>query len=126
MLVKGVQAIYFCSVKFKNATKMKSQTLDKIAGGASPVMFVVNADDLKTIVSDMWNAHVSRTQEAIEADRETPALTRQAVARKLNVTLSTLWRWDKTGYLKPAKIGNKVLYRASDVEALLRRKGVTA
>ena len=37
----------------------------------------------------------------------------------LQVDRSTLWRWDKTGYLKPYRIGAKVRYKLSDINKLL-------
>lgn len=37
----------------------------------------------------------------------------------LQVDRSTLWRWDKTGYLKPYRIGGIVRYRLSDINKLL-------
>jgi excisionase family DNA binding protein len=45
-------------------------------------------------------------------------LTADEVAEKLSVTRVTLWQWDKKGILKPAKIGNKVRYRQSDLDAV--------
>jgi len=30
-----------------------------------------------------------------------------------------LWRWDKTGYLKPYRIGGKVRYRLSEIDKIL-------
>lgn len=41
------------------------------------------------------------------------------VIDKLRVNASTLWRWDKTGYLKKLKVGGKVRYRESDVIKLM-------
>lgn len=32
---------------------------------------------------------------------------------------ATLWRWEKTGYLKPMRSGKRCLYRKSDIELLL-------
>ena len=34
---------------------------------------------------------------------------------------STLWRWEKKGYLRPVRIGVKVFYRRSDIEAIIKR-----
>lgn len=34
---------------------------------------------------------------------------------------STLWRWEKRGYLRPVRIGVKVFYRRSDIEAIIKR-----
>ena len=34
---------------------------------------------------------------------------------------STLWRWEKRGYLRPVRIGVKVFYRRSDIDAIIKR-----
>lgn len=34
---------------------------------------------------------------------------------------STLWRWEKAGYLTPVRIGQKVFYRKSHIEAIIKR-----
>jgi excisionase family DNA binding protein len=46
-------------------------------------------------------------------------LTRNEVAELLKVDLSTLWNWQKKGKLVPYGIGNRVLYKRSDIEAKL-------
>lgn len=46
-------------------------------------------------------------------------ITAEKAAKKLGVTKTTLWRWAKTGYLKKNKIGNKILYKESDVLKLM-------
>ena len=86
-------------------------------------MLVISAADLKNAMSEIWDTHTAQTAEAISRHRERPTMTREDAAKALNVTLTTLWRWAKTGYLVPVKIGTKVLYRASDIDALLNRKG---
>ena len=35
---------------------------------------------------------------------------------------STLWRWEKAGYLVPVRIGVKVFYRRGDIARLTGRK----
>ena len=35
---------------------------------------------------------------------------------------STLWRWEKAGYLTPVRIGTRVFYRQGDLDALVRAK----
>jgi hypothetical protein len=34
-----------------------------------------------------------------------------------------LWRWKKTKYLVPSKVGNSVYYKLSDIEKLLEGRG---
>lgn len=46
-------------------------------------------------------------------------ITAEKAAKKLGVTKTTLWRWAKTGYLKKNKVGNKILYKESDVLKLM-------
>ena len=86
-------------------------------------MLVVSAADLKNVVDGMCHAHEVKTAEAIAAHREKPTLTREEAALTLKVGLSTLWRWNKIGYLKHVRVGNKVMYRASDIDKMLERKG---
>jgi len=50
-------------------------------------------------------------------------LSTDEVAKELQVTKPTLWRWNKNCYLQPVKIGRKLLYRKSDVDALLEKEG---
>lgn len=98
--------------------------MNRIAAGQPGVMLVISAADLKNVVDGMCEANRRRTAEAVAAHRERPTMTRDDAAKALNVTYSTLWRWAKSGYLTPVKIGEKVLYRATDIDAILERKNV--
>ena len=46
-------------------------------------------------------------------------LTRQEAARMLNVSLPTLHFWTKEGIIKGTRIGSRVRYRLTDIEAAL-------
>ena len=46
-------------------------------------------------------------------------LTRQEAARMLKVSLSTLHFWTKEGIVKGTRIGTRVRYRLTDIEAAL-------
>ena len=35
---------------------------------------------------------------------------------------STLWRWERRGYLTPVRIGVKVFYRRSDIDGIIKAK----
>lgn len=83
------------------------------------VMYVISAEDLQAVIADVFNKCERDKQEAIATHREMPVMTRQDVCRVLNVNYSTLWRWAKDGYLVPVKIGTKVFYRPTDVDAIL-------
>jgi len=51
-------------------------------------------------------------------------LTPKQAAGKLDVALSTLWRYDKQGYLSPVAIGGKRRYKLSDVNKILKAEVV--
>lgn len=78
-------------------------------------MVIMNIDDLREAFK-AWN------QEQIEANapKEEIYITAKEAAKMLGVTLSTLWRWDSDKYLEKIKIGNKVRYRLSDVERMIK------
>ena len=104
---------------------MDTATYKAIVSGTPGVIVQVAAADLRQAVAEMVQCERTRTAEAIASHRERPTMTREDAAKALNVTLSTLWRWAKMGYLNPVKIGTKVLYRASDIDRMLETKNNT-
>ena len=80
---------------------------------SSQQLFIVSAQDLidvidtsvkKTIQELMGNMSMSNKRIPLEE-----------VAKTLNVSRSTLNRWNKNGYPKNFKIGTKVFYYQSDI-----------
>jgi predicted DNA-binding transcriptional regulator AlpA len=58
-----------------------------------------------------------------KAEKETETfLTARECAKMCGVTLNSLWRWEKSGYLVPRRVGRKVFYAKSDVNNLLSYK----
>lgn len=76
--------------------------------------------------ADLKEFALTIIQESIKMGNEqkTPEsyLTQKETAEKLKVSENTLWRWKRTGYLMPIKIGNSVYYRASDIEKLYKQR----
>lgn len=96
---------------------MRIETL--LESGAN-VSVTVTPTDLKEFA-------LSLIKEAMElgGKQKTPEryLTQKEAAVKLNVSENTLWRWKKTKYLVPSKVGNAVYYKLSDIEKLLDGRG---
>lgn len=96
---------------------MRIETL--LESGAN-VSVTVTPTDLKEFA-------LSLIKEAMElgGKQKTPEryLTQKEAAVKLNVSENTLWRWKKTKYLVPSKVGNAVYYKLSDIEKLLEGRG---
>lgn len=88
--------------------------ITSILDSGANVQLVINALDLKEAFL-RWSEEI-KPQETPQPENY---LTAQETADKLGVDVSTLWRWDKTGYLKKIKLGNKTRYRESDVLKLM-------
>ena len=83
------------------------------SNSSSQQFFLVNAQDLK-------NAIDASIQQAIQElmgnmSMSNKRIPLEEVAKTLNVSRSTLNRWNKNGYPKNFKIGKKVFYYQSDI-----------
>lgn len=89
------------------------------------VSITISANDLLTLFAEVAKdvaAKEKAQQEAMAAGNET--VTQSELCERLNVSKATVWRWTKTGYLKPCgKIGHRPIYSMSDVTNLIK-KGV--
>lgn len=50
-------------------------------------------------------------------------LNKEQVKNLLGVCSSTIWKWEKDGYLKAQRFGKKVRYLKSDVERVIKAEG---
>lgn len=87
----------------------------------SPVIYQINVTDLKEVIGQIVREERARILQEERAKKETATIGRKEACRLLGVSPSTLWKWGKWGYLVPVKVGAKVLYRHSDVTALLHK-----
>lgn len=84
------------------------------------VQLVLSASDLKELLLGLM-AEVSQKNEDQE-EKEDVELSSDEVAKRLGVTKTTLWRWQKTGYLIPSKVGRKCFYHLSQIEKLMKKE----
>lgn len=78
------------------------------------VQYFLNKEDLETVLRTL----VLEIVQQYEVAKSEPKVTIKKVAQRLHVDPSTLWRWEREGYLKPCRIGRKVYYRESDIAAI--------
>ena len=91
--------------------------LNEIAaiGGVS---VTVSASDLKQFAKELvCEARIDAVKQ-MQAQQNEKYLSRKEVAERLKVDLSTLHRWNQSGYLCAVKVGSKVRYLLSDVTKL--------
>lgn len=101
--------------KFDNPTNTPSQ------------MVLMTFEDFKRMLQESVDATLQKERayesipEVHEDDDIEDYLSREEVAEKLGVNLSTLWRWNRDGYLPCVKIGSKVKYPMSIIRAFIDR-----
>lgn len=83
---------------------------------------VVKVEDLLYANKMLLDDAISRLKESSPRTEEETLLTREQVMQKLNVVPSTLWRWQKRGYLIPIWVGGQHRYRLSDIQKILGGK----
>lgn len=96
--------------------KIYIMNVTEILKTGANVQLVINALDLRELFLE-WQAEAQA--EAAKQQKEETYLTAKECAERLSVDLTTLWRWDKTGYLRKVKMSKKIFYRNSDIERLL-------
>jgi len=78
------------------------------------IQLVVSASDLETVIKNI----VTETMGQIASASKDAKITRVATLKRLGKSEATLWRWERSGYLKPIRKGKEVLYRESDIIAI--------
>jgi excisionase family DNA binding protein len=86
------------------------------------VSLQVTPADLHDFGRQLIAATMQEMAEA-EASASDERITAQAAAERLGVSGGTLWRWAKSGYLTPTRVGRRVYYRVGDIEALAGKQG---
>lgn len=100
---------------------MERMLMQTIVEGNPSITISLSAADLRSVVKEIVREERQRIKDALKASKELPTLTRSQAAKALNIHVNTLDRWAADGYITPVKIGTKVLYKASDIDAILNR-----
>lgn len=79
---------------------------------------IVSVDELNAIINGaIQTALDAREKKAGDAT----LISRDAAARRLGVDVSTLWRWNKSGYLKVStRIGRSCWYTEASLKRIER------
>ncbi len=90
--------------------------IEEFLNNGTNVSITVTPIDLKEFA--MYLIEQAQVNEREKAQEE-QFLTPDDVSAKIGVSTNTLWRWEKSGYLVPVKVGRKSRYKLSEVNALL-------
>ena len=63
---------------------------------------------------------VQNASKCLFPDSDNSLITKKEAMTGFNVSHTTLWKWQKSGYLVPVKVGKRVYYRRADIESLIK------
>jgi hypothetical protein len=94
---------------------------DLLSSGAN-VSVTLKLEDLREIFNEMVGSIKPKATDKPSEE----FLSRKEVLNILKIDSSTLWSWEKTGYIKSYPFGGRKRYKLADVEIIRTgRKGLT-
>ena len=94
--------------------------LNELIRSGANVSVTVNLEDLREIFKEVAGGLKPVKQEPPPEE----FLSRKEVLALLKIDSSTLWSWEKTGYIRSFPFGGRKRYKLADVEAIRTgRKG---
>lgn len=93
--------------------------LKEILQESGNITIAVSLVDLKQFAVDIIESTKRELEDVVIADKAETYPSPKRVCEILDVDASTLWRWNKRGYLCPAEVGGKRRYKMSEVNAIL-------
>jgi len=79
----------------------------------------ITPEELQKLIAAAVQPYLEQIKEHLQPKESEQYLTRKQVSELLKVNLSTLHNWSKSKKLCAVGIGNRVLYRHSDIEKAL-------
>ena len=84
-----------------------------LSSGAN-VSITVNLKDLQ----DLFKEVVGNRVTEVEPDERDEFVSRKNALSLLQIDSSTLWNWERTGYIKSYPFGGRKRYKISDIELI--------
>ena len=79
----------------------------------------IGINDLREWHKEVISSTKKEMEELVLSDKAESYPTIKQVSEMLNVHPTSLWRWDKKGYLKTIEFGGGRRYKMSEVKALM-------
>ena len=93
--------------------------LQNLLESGNNITVSVSLTDLKEFAAVLIDNTKKELELVVISDKAETYPSPKQVCEILNVDLSTLWRWNKRGYLCPSEVGGKRRYKMSDVKRIL-------
>ena len=77
----------------------------------------LSTDELKTIFIEVIKTELDDVKKHLQPKEPNRYLTRQDVAKMLDIDLSSVHNWSKKGILQPYQISGRVYYKLQEIES---------
>lgn len=98
---------------------VEDKFLPQISANNSSVYIMLKKEDFASLINTIKDYVAETLIKRSDSEKAIARYTVDEVVEKLHVSKNTLNTWRKTGYLKPIKVGSRVLYSAEVIENML-------
>jgi Helix-turn-helix domain len=112
---------------YPRASKCKNifiMNLNNLLESGNNITVSVSLVDLKEFAAVLIDNTKKELELVVISDKAETYPSPKQVCEILDVDLSTLWRWNKRGYLCSSEVGGKRRYKMSEVKAILNGGGI--
>lgn len=99
---------------------MNSELLNVLECSNASIRIEVSGEDLKQFADFLLSRGADMARDRLLSEES--YLSKKDVLEKFGICDTTLWHWQRSGYLIPCKIGKKILYNKNDVDSLLSKR----
>lgn len=93
--------------------------ISEILTSGANVSVTISANDLRDFLTEISKQVIEKEKAAEAARNADETMTQKEVCKFLNISKSTLWRWERDNYLLPTgRMGRSPQYLKSDVERI--------
>lgn len=89
-------------------------------GQEAKVSFTITAEDVLDLLTHIYELGRADEQERRCSEDAEIFLTKKEAMRLLGKSESTLWKWEKSGFLVSIRRGGSITYKKSDVDKIIR------
>ena len=104
---------------FSTRNDLYADLLSILRDAPGSIRLEVSGEDLLAFSKSLIDRAKEELAAQVAEARKERYLTKEQVKELCGVCDATLWHWNRKGYLKTVKVGNKVRYRASDIQRIL-------
>lgn len=96
-----------------------------IESGVTGLTLTLTLEDLKVFATDIVEKAKEQLLPVMVSASHESLISKKDVMEKFNVCHTTLWNWERDGYLIPVKMKRKIYYRQADVDRLIKERGLS-